>query len=244
MKHKSIENVNNNVTRKVCVLFFLLNFAFSQEKLELKQADSLSSKEQNSETITILKGNIIFQKGDTFLSGDKAIQSNKNSQLKLYDNVKVDDKNNTIFCDSLFYDTEQEQIELLGSVTIKNENQLITADKGLINNIDGKIKLLKNGKILSQNQIVRGDLIEIFSKENQIESLKVYENGIIISENTGYEKDKNNQNQLIINQDILKAEVIELKINENEMSEIELIGMASSFIHLYEDSLYQGTNEI
>ena len=244
MKHKSIKNVNNNVTKKVCVLFFLLNFAFSQEKLELKQADSLSSKEQNSETITILKGNIIFQKGDTFLSGDKAIQSNKNSQLKLYDNVKVDDKNNTIFCDSLFYDTEQEQIELLGSVTIRNENQLITADKGLINNIDGKIKLLKNGKILNQNQIVRGDLIEIFSKENQIESLKVYENGIIISENTGYEKDKNNQNQLIINQDILKAEVIELKINENEISEIELIGMASSFIHLYEDSLYQGTNEI
>ena len=133
MKHKSTKNVNSNVIKKVCVLFFLLNFVLSQDKLELKQADSLSSKELNSETITILKGNIIFQKGDTFLSGDKAIQSNKNSQLKLYDNVKVDDKNNTIFCDSLFYDIEQEQIELLGSVTIKNENQLITADKGLIN---------------------------------------------------------------------------------------------------------------
>ena len=97
MKHKSTKNVNNNVIKKVCVLFFLLNFALSQEKLELKQADSLSSKEQNSETITILKGNIIFQKGDTFLSGDKAIQSNKNSQLKLYDNVKVDDKNTLSF---------------------------------------------------------------------------------------------------------------------------------------------------
>ena len=40
---------------------------------------------------------------------------------------------------------------------------------------------------------------EILSEtvENKIESLKVYENGIIISENTGYEKDKNNQNQLL-----------------------------------------------
>ena len=133
MKHKSIKNVNNNVTKKVCVLFFLLNFALSQEKLELKQADSLSSKEQNSETITILKGNIIFQKGDTFLYGNKAIQSNKNSLIKLYGDVKVDDKNKTVFCDSLFFDTEKDQIELFGSVTIKNENQLITADKGLIN---------------------------------------------------------------------------------------------------------------
>jgi hypothetical protein len=87
-------------------------------------------------------------------------------------------------------------------------------------------------------------LIEIFFKENQIESFKVLENGIIFSENSGYEKDVNNQNQFIANQDILKAQVIDLKIDESDVSEIELIGMASSFIHLYEDSLYQGTNEI
>ena len=244
MKHKSTKNVNSNVIKKVCVLFFLLNFVLSQDKLELKQADSLSSKELNSETTTILSGNIIFQKGDTFLYGNKAIQSNKNSLVKLYDDVKVDDKNKTVFCDSLFFDTEKDQIELFGSVTIKNENQLITADKGLINNIDGKIKLLENGKLLSENQTVEGDLIEIFFKENQIESFKVLENGIIFSENSGYEKDVNNQNQFIANQDILKAQVIDLKIDESDVSEIELIGMASSFIHLYEDSLYQGTNEI
>ena len=244
MKHKSTKNVNNNVIKKVCVLFFLLNLVLSQDKLELKQADSLSSKEQNSETITILNGNIIFQKGDTFLYGNKAIQSNQNSLVKLYDNVKVDDKNKTVFCDSLFYDTEKDLIELFGSVTIKNNNQLITADKGLINNINREIKLLNNGKILSQNQKVEGDLIKIFFKESQIESFKVLENGVIFSENSGYEKDINNQNQFIKNQDILKAEAIDLKIDENEVTEIELIGMASSFIHLYEDSLYQGTNEI
>ena len=95
MKHKSTKNVNNNVIKKVCVLFFLLNFVLSQDKLELKQADSLSSKELNSETTTILSGNIIFQKGDTFLYVNKAIQSNKNSLVKLYDDVKVDDKNKT-----------------------------------------------------------------------------------------------------------------------------------------------------
>ena len=99
MKHKSTKNVNNNVIKKVCVLFFLLNLVLSQDKLELKQADSLSSKEQNSETITILNGNIIFQKGDTFLYGNKAIQSNQNSLVKLYDNVKVDDKNKKLFQD-------------------------------------------------------------------------------------------------------------------------------------------------
>ena len=33
-------------------------------------------------------------------------------------------------------------------------------------------------------------------------------------------------------------------MKDNQVDEIELKGMASSFIHLYEDSLYQGTNEI
>ena len=43
MKHKSTKNVNNNVIKKVCVLFFFLNIVFAQDKIELKQADSLSS---------------------------------------------------------------------------------------------------------------------------------------------------------------------------------------------------------
>ena len=55
MKHKSTKNVNNNVIKKVCVLFFLLNIVFAQDKIELRQADSLSSIQTNNETITSLK---------------------------------------------------------------------------------------------------------------------------------------------------------------------------------------------
>ena len=63
MKNKSTKNVNNNVIKKVCVLFFLLNLVFAQDKIELKQADSLSSIQTNNETLTSLRGNIIFKKG-------------------------------------------------------------------------------------------------------------------------------------------------------------------------------------
>ena len=72
MKHKSIQNVNNNVIKKVCVLFFFLNLVFAQDKIELKQADSLSSIQTNNETLTLLKGNIIFKKGNQLLFGDRA----------------------------------------------------------------------------------------------------------------------------------------------------------------------------
>ena len=63
MKHKSKKNVNNNVIKKICVLFFFLNIVLSQDKIELKQAESLSSLEINNETVTSLKGDIIFKKG-------------------------------------------------------------------------------------------------------------------------------------------------------------------------------------
>ena len=84
MKHKSTKNVNNNVIKKVCVLFFLLNLVFAQDKIELKQADSLSSTQTNNETLTSLKGNIIFKKGNQLLYGDRAMQSSNNDIVKLY----------------------------------------------------------------------------------------------------------------------------------------------------------------
>ena len=142
MKHKSIQNVNNNVIKKVCVLFFFLNLVFAQDKIELKQADSLSSIQTNNETLTSLKGNVIFKKGNQLLFGDRATQSSNNDIVKLYDNVKIEDGNKTIFCDSLFFDTEKDKIELLGRVSINNGNQIITSTKGRLDNKNEKITLL------------------------------------------------------------------------------------------------------
>ena len=91
MKHKSTKNVNNNVTKKVCVLFFLLGLSFILKiKLSSSRLTSLSSKEINQQTITTLDGNIIFQKGSMLLYGDTAIQSSQNNILKLSGNVKID----------------------------------------------------------------------------------------------------------------------------------------------------------
>ena len=244
MKHKSTKNVNNNVIKKICVLFFFLNIVLSQDKIELKQADSLSSLQIDNETVTSLKGGVIFKKGSQLLFGDRAIQSSKNNQIKLFDNVKVQDETKTIFCDSLFFDTEKDKIQLFGNVKINNDNEIISSDQAELDNENEKITLLKNSKVVSDNQRIEGDLVEIIYNQNKIESLKILKNGVIFSLNQGYEKDNNNQNQVVENEDILKGNIIKISIVNNEVDEIELEGMASSFIHLYEDSLYQGTNEI
>ena len=243
MKHKSTKNVNNNVIKKVCVLFFLLGFVYSQDKIELKQADSLSSKEINQQTITTLDGNIIFRKETMLLYGDTAIQSSQNNILKLFSNVKIIDEDKTIFCDSLTYNADIDTIKMFGNIRINNSDQTITADNGEIHNDDSKIILRNNVRIINNEQKVKGEIIELSFKNQKIESLQVLQNGTIFSANYGYEKIDENKNA-VEKVDILKGKLINVKMNDNVISEIELIGMASSLIHLYEDSLYQGTNEI
>ena len=243
MKHKSTKNVNNNVIKKVCVLFFLLGFVYSQDKIELKQADSLSSKEINQQTITTLDGNIIFRKETMLLYGDTAIQSSQNNILKLFSNVKIIDEDKTIFCDSLTYNADIDTIKMFGNIRINNSDQTITADNGEIHNDDNKIILRNNVRIINNEQKVKGEIIELSFKNQKIESLQVLQNGTIFSANYGYEKIDENKNA-VEKVDILKGKLINVKMNDNVISEIELIGMASSLIHLYEDSLYQGTNEI
>lgn len=243
MKHKSTKNVNNNVIKKVCVLFFLLGFVYSQDKIELKQADSLSSKEINQQTITTLDGNIIFRKETMLLYGDTAIQSSQNNILKLFSNVKIIDEDKTIFCDSLTYNADIDTIKMFGNIRINNSDQTITADNGEIHNDDSKIILRNNVKIINNEQKVKGEIIELSFKNQKIESLQVLQNGTIFSANYGYEKIDENKNA-VEKVDVLKGKLINVKMNDNVISEIELIGMASSLIHLYEDSLYQGTNEI
>ena len=243
MKHKSTKNVNNNVIKKVCVLFFLLGFVYSQDKIELKQADSLSSKEINQKTISTLDGNIIFRKETMLLYGDTAIQSSQNNILKLFSNVKIIDEDKTIFCDSLTYNADIDTIKMFGNIRINNSDQTITADNGEIHNDDSKIILRNNVRIINNKQKVKGEIIELSFKNQKIESLQVLQNGTIFSANYGYEKIDENKNA-VEKVDILKGKLINVKMNDNVISEIELIGMASSLIHLYEDSLYQGTNEI
>ena len=243
MKHKSTKNVNNNVIKKVCVLFFLLGFVYSQDKIELKQADSLSSKEINQQTITTLDGNIIFRKETMLLYGDTAIQSSQNNILKLFSNVKIIDEDKTIFCDSLTYNADIDTIKMFGNIRINHSDQTITADNGEIHNDDNKIILRNNVRIINNEQKVKGEIIELSFKNQKIESLQVLQNGTIFSANYGYEKIDENKNA-VEKVDILKGKLINVKMNDNVISEIELIGMASSLIHLYEDSLYQGTNEI
>ena len=244
MKQKSIRFVKDYMVKKGFVLFFLFSFVLGQDKLLLKQADTLTSSVIESETITKLNGNIIFQKTDTILKGDFATQSNENPIINIYGNVSIEDANQMIYCDSLSYNNDTEFFSMYGNIKIKNGSRSMSAKKATLDQISNKMTLIENCEINdSGSNTIYGDKILLEFKDEALESLEVVSNGMIRSKNSGYEKIDDDR-QLIENEDILKGQTILAKLKDDEIENIEMIGMASTLIHLYNDSIYDGINEI
>lgn len=244
MKQKSIRFVKNYMVNKGFILLFLFSFLFGQDKLLLKQADTLTSSVVESETITKLNGNIIFQKKDAILKGDFATQSNQTPIINLYGNVSIKDANQIIYCDSLSYNNDTEFFSMYGNIKIQNGSRSMSAKKATLDQISNQMTLLENCEINDeQRNRVYGDKILLSFKDKSLESLKVISNGMILSQNSGYEK-IDDKRQLVENEDVLKGEAIFAKLNDDEIENIEILGMASTLIHLYNDSLYDGINEV
>ena len=244
MKQKSIRFVKDYMVKKGFILLFLFSFLLSQDKLLLKQADTLTSSVIESETITKLNGNIIFQKTDTILKGDFATQSNQTPIINLYGNVSIEDANQMIYCDSLSYNNDTEFFSMYGNIKIQNGSRFMTAKKATLDQISNQMTLLENCEINDeQNNRVYGDKILLGFKDESLESLKVISNGMILSQNSGYEK-IDDKRQLIENEDVLKGETIFASLINDKIENIEMLGMASTLIHLYNDSLYDGINEV
>ena len=244
MKQKSIRFVKDYMVKKGFVLLLLSSFLFSQDKLLLKQADTLTSSVIQSETITQLDGDIIFQKTDTILKGNFATQSNQTPITNLYGNVSIEQPNQMIYCDSLSYNSDTEFFSMYGNIKIKNGSRLISADNATLDQASNQMTLIDNCEINEQNtNKIYGDKMILDFKDEFLHSLEVLSNGIIFSQNSGYEK-IDNQLQAIENEDILKGEIIFASLKNDEIQNIEMVGMASTLIHLYNDSLYDGINEV
>ena len=244
MKQKSIRFVKDYMVKKGFVLFFLSSFLFSQDKLVLKQADILTSSVIQSETITRLDGDIIFQKTDTTLKGNFANQSNQTPIINLYGDVSIEQPNQIIYCDSLSYNSDTEFFSMYGHIKIKNGSRLMSADKATLDQVSNQMTLLENCEINENDKNkVYGDKIILDFKDEALHSLQILSNGVIFSKNSGYEK-IDNERQVVENEDVLKGQTIFASLENDEIKNIEMIGMASTLIHLYNDSLYDGINEV
>ena len=247
MKQKSTRFVKYNVMKKFFVLVLLISIGIAQEKLILQQADLLQSSVIKEETVTKLSGNIIFKKDDSILKSDFATQYDKSPLVKLNDNVIVTQQNQTIYCDSLIYNKNTEEFSMYGNVRIESDQRSMQSQEAQIDDQNGQITLIDNCEINENNKHrIYGDKIILYFENDELINFEVLSAGKIFTNNTGYEKkDENSQDLVKIeNENLLQAKHIFGEIKDNEINQLHLNGMASTFIHLYDDSLYQGNNAV
>jgi len=247
MKQKSTKFVKHNVMKKFFVLVLFISIGIAQEKLILQQADLLQSSVVNEETVTKLSGNIIFKKDDSVLKSDFATQYDKSPLVKLNDNVIVNQANQTIYCDSLIYNKNTEAFSMYGNVKIDSNQRSMRSQEAQIDDKNEQIILVDNCEINENNKHkIYGDKIILYFENDELINFEVLSKGKIFTTNIGYEKkDENNQDLVKIeNENLLQAKHIFGEIKDNEINQLHLNGMASTFIHLYDDSLYQGNNTV
>ena len=247
MKQKSTKFVKYNVMKKFFVLVLFISIGIAQEKLILQQADLLQSSVVNEETVTKLSGNIIFKKDDSVLKSDFATQYDKSPLVKLNDNVIVNQANQTIYCDSLIYNKNTEAFSMYGNVRIDSDQRSMQSQEAQIDDQNGQITLIDNCEINENNKHrIYGDKIILYFEDDELINFEVLSAGKIFTNNTGYEKKDENSRDLvkIENENLLQAKHIFGEIKNNEINQLQLNGMASTFIHLYDDSLYQGNNAV
>jgi len=248
MKQKSITFVKYDMIKKSFVFAFLLSISFTQDKLILQQADLLESSVINNETITQLSGNIIFKKDDTVLKSDFATQYAKSPLVKLNNNVVIKKESQTIYCDSLTYNQDSQLFAMYGNVRIDDKQRSMRSNNALLDEKTEQITLIENCQINENNKHqIYGDEIILTFENDELNNFEILSGGEIFSTNTGYEKKMEGEKENLIkleNQNLLKAKHILGDIKENEIDKVYLEGMASTFIHLYDDSLYQGSNEV
>ncbi len=247
MKQKSTKFVKYNVMKKFFVLVLFISIGIAQEKLILQQADLLQASVVNEETVTKLSGNIIFKKSDSVLKSNFATQYDKSPLVKLNDNVVVTQENQTIYCDSLIYNKNTEAFSMYGNVRIDSDQRSMQSQEAQIDDKNEQIVLINDCEINEDNKHkIYGDKIILYFKNNELINFEVLSKGKVFTTNTGYEKkDENTQDLVKIeNENLLQAKHIFGEIKDNEINQLYLNGMASTFIHLYDDSLYQGNNAV
>ncbi|NOZ04193.1 MAG: hypothetical protein GXO92_06250, partial [FCB group bacterium] len=112
----------------ILLLFLIPMLTRGDSRLRLKRADVLENITVDGAAVQILEGNVIFVKGLTTLTGDRARFYEKSGQGHLTGNVVVTKEERTLECDSLFYDSVNEVLKAYGNTHIWDKDYDLVAD--------------------------------------------------------------------------------------------------------------------
>ena len=114
------------------LLFCLLTApAFSQEKVELKNADQLKGNVIDGKTVREATGNVILQQGNITVYCNSATQYIDENLVELRGNVRIIQDTLTLLTSRGTYYGNEKRATGQGGITLKDQNATLTANSGV-----------------------------------------------------------------------------------------------------------------
>lgn len=124
---------------KIILLFFLYTgYIHSQDKIELKNADELSGKIIDGQSVREANGNVEFVQGNVKVYCNSATQYIDANRIELRGNVRLYQDTLTLLTSEATYFGADRKAICTGGVTLKDPNATLRADNGIYSFNDGK----------------------------------------------------------------------------------------------------------
>lgn len=109
----------------LCITHSLL----ADDKLRLIQADEMSQRQESAGLTKIVKGKVLFRKGDVDLYCEKAFWYDYKEQIDFFEEVVVISKDKKLTADSLIYFYNEDRILAFGNPVVVDSNKTIKASE-------------------------------------------------------------------------------------------------------------------
>jgi lipopolysaccharide assembly outer membrane protein LptD (OstA) len=175
------------------IFFYKVPPAFSQDKIDLKNADELSGKTIDGQDVREADGNVEFSQGNVRVFCNSATQYLKSNRVELRGNVKIYQDTLTLLTSKANYFGDEKKAICEGGVTLKDPNATLRADNGVYSFSEtkavfkGDVIIINPGYRItsdeltyfrnSQNSLARGNvIIKTDSAEIKADNVDFYRN--------------------------------------------------------------------
>ena len=138
----------------ILVILFLAATSYSQEKLELKNADKLEGKTINGQNVREATGNVNFEQGNIKVYCNSATQYLDANKVELHGNVKIYQDTLTVFTSNAIYFGNDKTAICSGGVILKDPKAILTANSGIYYFNLAKALFKGNVKIVNPEYII------------------------------------------------------------------------------------------
>jgi len=151
--------------------------AVFKDTIKILNANTLSlKKESDTNSLTVLEGDVILQQGRTIFKADKAIKNDRQNTFEAWGHVHINDADTTnIYSDHLKYFGTPQVANLDGNVRLTDRKTTLTTPSLVYNMITNTGVYKQGGKVVNDKTVITSkegeyyrDVQEVFFKKNVI----------------------------------------------------------------------------